>query len=372
MSQRIEWSIPEVGDDELKEIIESFGANWLTSGPKVKAFEATMAERLQVANAIAVSNGSVAIDLVLQAYGIGIGDEVIVPSMTYFATAAAVSRVGAIPVFADVLHSTFNLDPIAVRAAVGPRTKAAIFIDFGGCPADVDGLKQAAADSGILLIQDAAQTLGAVYKGQPMGAQTETSTMSFHMAKIMTTVEGGMIFTHNDDIAKVLRSYRNQGESAKYIHSVLGTNARMTDMAAGIGLSQARKLERFLAERERAARRYDSHFSDNAAIGLHHNIEPDSKHANFLYNILVENRDEVIAALAANDIDYRICYPMCVYDQEVYKSGRALCRVTPSPISEWEVQRTLSLPMAPALTDEQIDRVADVVNGAASGAVQAP
>jgi dTDP-4-amino-4,6-dideoxygalactose transaminase len=362
--ERIEWSVPEVGQEELAEILSSFEANWLTMGPKVKAFETAMAEFLQVPHAIAVSNGSVAIDLVLQMLDIGPGDEVIVPSMTYFATAAAVSRVGGVPVFVDIDPISLNLDPERVVEAIGPRTKAMIFIDYGGNPAAIDELLALGREHGIEVVQDAAQSLGGSYKGKPLGGQAKVSTMSFHMAKVMTTVEGGMIFTHDAEIDRLARIYRSQGESAKYIHTHLGTNARMNDLMAGVGLAQVRKLPWMLAERKRVAQSYSRHFA-GSAVGTMPCVRPQCEHANFLYPVLVENRDAVVDALKAAHIDTRLVYPMPLYEQEVFATGRATSRAYASPVSEAMCRQALALPMFPRMTEAQIQRVADVCKATA-------
>lgn len=362
--ERIEWSVPEVGAEELAEIQSAFQADWLTMGPKVKAFEAAMADFLKVPHAIAVSNGSVAIDLVLQMLDIGPGDEVIVPSMTYFATAAAVSRVGAVPVFVDIDPVSLNLDPERVPEAIGPRTKAIIFIDYGGNPAAIDELLALGREHNLKVVQDAAQSLGGSYKGQPLGAQAPVSTMSFHMAKVMTTVEGGMIFTHDPEIDRLARIYRSQGESAKYIHTHLGTNARMNDLMAGVGLAQLRKLPWMLAERKRVAETYDRHFVGSAVHTMPCS-RPACTHANFLYPVLVENRDEVAQALKEAHIDTRLVYPMPLYEQEVFASGRATSRHFSSPVSEAMCRQALALPMFPRMTEAQVQRVASVCRATA-------
>jgi dTDP-4-amino-4,6-dideoxygalactose transaminase len=364
--ETIPWFKPDVGADELAEIADSFKADWLTMGPKVAAFEQRMAERMNVKHAIAVTNGSIAIDIALLVAGIKPGDEVIVPSMTYFATAAAVSRIGAVPVFVDIEELSHNLDPKLLHLGMSPKTKAALFIDYGGVAAQVDELKAEAARLGIRLIQDGAQSLGAVYKGQPMGAQTEISTMSFHIAKVMACVEGGMIFTHNDDFAREARIFRNQGETVKYQHSHLGFNARMTDINASIGLAQERKLDAYLAGRKRVVDAYDRHFSGSNRIELMQKPQPGCAHANFLYNIKVANQAEVVAALKKAGIETRISYPMAVYEQEVYRTGAAASRKTPSPVAERVAKSIISLPLFPDMTDAQVSRVAEVVFQAAA------
>ncbi|MFC1807239.1 DegT/DnrJ/EryC1/StrS family aminotransferase [Candidatus Omnitrophota bacterium] len=364
--QKIPWSYPEIRGEELNEVLDSFRADWLTMGPKVAKFEHAMAQYLQVPYAVAVSNGTAALDLALKALGIGPGDEIIVPALTYIATPAAVSYQSAIPVFVDIEPQSFNLDPKKVESAIGPKTKAIIFIDYGGNPADIKQLQSLAQRHGLILLQDAAQSLGGIYAGRPLGAQTMISTMSFHMAKVMTTVEGGMIFTHDADIAKELKIRRNQGESGKYLHSHLGTNARMTDLAAAIGLAQVKKLLWMLEERQRVAQRYNSHFSSCDEIEVIRCQRPDSRNAYFFYPILVENRDAVAEHLKTKGIDTRIAYPMPVYEQGLYRSGRTLCRITGCSVAKRFTSRVINLPIYPSLLDEQVDWIAAEVLNALS------
>jgi perosamine synthetase len=362
----IPWSKPGVGAEELAEITAVFDTGWLTMGARVRQFEEVMARRLGVKHAIAVTNGTIAIDLALMAVGIQPGDEVIVPSFTYFATASAVNRMGAVPVFVDVEEETLGLDPDKLAAAATSRTKAIIFIDYGGMAAQVDALKAEAARFGLILVQDAAQSLGTVYKGAPMGAQTDISTMSFHMAKVMACVEGGMIFTHRDDWAAELRILRNQGESGKYLHSHLGPNARMTDITAAIGLVQERKLDRYLEGRARVSALYDRHFAGANTVGCLPPPQPGSRHSGFVYGIRVRNQAEVIAALKADGVETRVLYPMAVYEQEVYRSGRAACRVTPSPVAERLARELINLPIFPDLSDADVGRIAGIVQAHAA------
>lgn len=358
---KIPWSKPLIDDKEIVIVLECFNADWLTMGPKVAQFEELMAKYLHVPYAIAVNNGTVALDLALKVLGIVPGDEVIVPAMTYFATAASVSYQYAVPVFVDIEPYSYNLDPEKIEAAITHKTKAIIFIDYGGNPADIQGLKTVAKKHGLVLLQDAAQSLGGRYFGTPLGAQTSVSTMSFHTAKVMTTVEGGMIFTHSDSLAREFRVLRNQGESGKYLHSHLGTNARMTDMSAAIGISQLEKLPYMLKERERVALRYDSIFDKEKGVEIIRCSRKNSKHAHFFYPILVPKRDAIAAHLKAKDIDTRIAYPVPLYEQELYKSGRAASRKAKCPVAETFTSKVLNLPIYPALTDEEVDLIAYTV-----------
>lgn len=357
----IQWSQPEIDGRELNQIIGSFKSGWLTMGPKVEKLEMAMAEYLNVPYAVAVTNGTVAIDIALKILGVGPGDEVIVPAMTYMATAAAVSYQHAIPVFVDIEPQSYNLDPSKIKAAISLKTKGIIYIDYGGNPANYEGMKAVAAKHGLFLLQDAAQSLGAVYKGSPAGAQTEISTMSFHMAKVMTTVEGGMIFTHNKEYAKEARIRRNQGESGKYLHSHLGTNARMTDISAAVGLAQFNKLGYMLQERKRVADIYDSSFKKHKGIEVMKCSYPKSRHAYFFYPIMVENRDDLACELRSKGVDTRIAYPMPIYEQEVYSKNKMPCRAAPCPIAKEFTTKVLNLPIFPSLKNRQVAYISETV-----------
>jgi perosamine synthetase len=357
----VPWSQPTIDHQEVEELLTSFEDNWLTMGPKVAEFERVMAEKLAVPHAIAVTSGTIAIEIVLQILGVKPGDEVIVPAITHFATAGSVSRLGAVPVFVDVELDTLNLNPAKIRDAISDRTKAILFIDYGGGPARIDEIKTIAAEFDIPVLQDGAQSLGGIYAGTPLGSQTEISITSYHAAKVMTTIEGGMIFSHRDDFAAEARIYRRHGETAKYMHARLGPNACMTDIAASIGLIQAHKLSWLLAERRRVAERYNEIFDQTDKIKRLNKVSHGNAHANFFYPILVANRDTLAHSLKRAGIDTRIAYPRALYQQEVYATGRAACRITPSPIAEWVADRILNLPIYPKLSNDQVEYVAEVV-----------
>jgi len=358
ISKKIPWAQPEIGKDEIKQVLDSFEADWLTMGPKVKKFEETMADYVGSPHAIAVSNGTIALDLAFKCMGIGPGDEVIVPAMTYFSTASAVSYQHATPVFVDIEPTSFNLDPNKIEEAIGPKTKAIVFIDYGGNPADIEGLKAVAEKNNLLLLHDAAQSLGGIYQKKFLGAQTLISTMSFHMAKVMTTVEGGMIFTKNNEIVEELRARRNQGESAKYFHSHLGTNARMTDLSAAIGLAQFDKLPWMLKERQRIATRYDFHFEDHEKIQVSYCQRPDSINAYFFYPVMVDSRDAIADQLKSKGIDTRIAYSMPLYKQELYRNNKMPSRKMDCPVAEKFTSKVINLPIFAALKESQVDTIA--------------
>lgn len=361
----IPWAKPSIGNEELNEVINSFETNWLTMGPKVMKLEEKMAALLNVPYAIAVSNGTVALDIVYKTVGIGSGDEVIVPAMTYFATASAVTYQNALPVFVDIEKDSFNLDPQKIEEAITEKTKAIVFIDYGGNPSNFNEIAKLGDKYSITIIQDAAQSLGAVYKGNPMGAETEISSMSFHMAKVMTCIEGGMVFTHNASYKEYVASMRNQGEpsNGKYKHVLLGTNARMTDLQAAIGLAQLKKLPKLLDGRRAVAAKYDELFDkNNISVKKVSPIKESCKNAYFFYPILVQSRDRIAKNIREKyGIDTRIAYPMPVYKQELYSAGKAKCRYMDCPVAEEVTSKILNLPIFPSMSTEMIETVVSAI-----------
>lgn len=357
---KIPWADPWLDDREKEELIQTYDSKWLSMGSRVKGFENKMSEYIGVKHAIAVSNGTDAIDIALKVLGIGYGDEVIVPAMTYIATVSAVLYQGAIPVFADIELETYNIDPASIEKCVTPKTKAIIYIDYGGNPSDIEGIKKVADKYGLFLIQDGAQSLGARYKGERLCKQGHICTTSFHTAKLITTIEGGMIFTQDDDFAKTAKIIRNQGEdpNQKYIHVLLGTNARMTEMNAAIGLIQLKKFDAILKKRKYIAEKYIKFLSDCKKIILP-KVRKQADCSWFFFPILVENRDVVTKKLKQAGIDTRIAYPMPVYEQPFFQKYKRKDINYDCKNAKWMTERVINLPMYHLMTDEQIKYVVE-------------
>jgi dTDP-4-amino-4,6-dideoxygalactose transaminase len=266
--RKIQISLPSTGDDEWHATREPLSTGWLTQGPKVAQFEKAFAERHQVPHALATTSCTTALHLILAAMGIGPGDEVIVPSFTWVATANAVLYCGATPVLADVDRQTNNIDPADVARRVTPRTKAVIAVHLFGLCADMDALG-AVLPPGVPIIEDAACASGASHKGVPAGGLGLAAAFSFHPRKSITTGEGGMVTTHDKALAETADMLRNHGASISeeqrhrgprpYLlaeFNLMGFNYRMTDLQGAVGLVQLSKLDRFIEERERWARWY--------------------------------------------------------------------------------------------------------------------
>lgn len=351
----IPWADPWIGGAELAEVTRAFDDRWLSMGPRVAELEALWSERLGARHAVAVNNGSMALELALRVLGVGPGDEVIVPAMTYVATANAVVLRGARPVFADIERQTWSLDARDLSRRITDRTKAVVYIDYGGHPADAAAILAAVHEQGIAVLQDGAQSAGGTYRGRPCGFQTGLSTTSFHAAKLVTTVEGGMVFTDDDEAARELRILRNQGEDPdrKYHHVAVGYNARMTDLQAAVGLAQTRRFGEIAARRVELAARYTELLAAHPDVERPAGRSDGDQSGFFFYAVLVPARDAVAARLRRRGIDTRVAYPMPVYRQPAYRKLLGDDFDGQCPVAEEVTSRVLNLPMFHALRAEQ-------------------
>ncbi len=348
----IPWARPAIDDAELNEVIACMNSGWLTSGPRVAEFEQQMAKRAGRGFGVAVTNGTSALDLAMKVVNIRPGDEVIVPAFSYVATATAVSMQGATPIFADIDERNLGLDCDKAARAVTKKTRAIICTDHGGMPCDYAGLKQLSEEFNIPLVVDGAQSIGAKFANKPTLSYGLISTTSFHAAKTITTVEGGMVFTDDPDLNRRLRMLRSQGEDPdqKYFHPELGHNFRMTELQAAIGLAQMKKLDLLLEGRQELAAEYHRLFAEHESpAGI-----PGGHCSYFLYSLMVPQRDAVMAAMKSRGIDMRACYPRPLYDQPIFKSTQQ----PNCPVTEKVCQRIINPPMFYGLTKQQQLRVA--------------
>lgn len=352
-SEKIPWARPSVGDEELAEVIDCFKSGWLSQGPRVERFENEMALRAGRKHGVAVSNGTAALDLAVRVAGVQPGDEVIVPALSYLATASVLVIQGARPIFVDVDPRNLGLNPELVEAAITPRTRAVLCTDHGGNPCDMERLAEICDRHAIPLLLDGAQSIGSTLHGRPTLSYGLISTTSFHAAKTITTVEGGMLFTDDAQIARRLRIMRSQGEDPdrKYFHVELGHNFRMTEMQAAIGLAQIRKLDDLLANRRQLAARYTTEL---APLGMGNPPGIAGSHnSHFLYTLQVPQRDAVAARLKQRGIETRACYPLPLYDQPIFQH----LRVDRCPVTERVAASILNPPMFLGLTAMQQKRI---------------
>lgn len=259
-------------------MLAALRSGWVTQGPRVAEFERRFAQRVGAAEAVAVSSATTALFLSLHTLGIGPGDEVVVPSLTFIASVNPIVHVGATPVLADVDPRTYNLDAEAVAAALTPRTKAVMLVHQLGLPADLDAISEAAAARGVPVIEDSACAVGSVYKGRPIGSSGNLNCFSFHPRKVLVTGEGGMIALADSTLAARLRRLRHQGMSISDVerheadrvitetYPEVGFNFRLSDLQAAVGLAQLAKLDRFIARRRALAAVYDEALADLASV----------------------------------------------------------------------------------------------------------
>ena len=360
----IQWATPLLDGEEEKEIIDSLRANWISMGPKVKAFEAFFSKFIGVKHAIAVSSGTAALDVALKALKVAPGDEVIVPALTYIATVNAVMYQHARPVLVDVSMDDINLDADKIQEKITKRTKVIMPIDYGGNSADYAKLEKLAKDSGAFLLEDGAHSIGGTFNGKSLCSFGSMATASFHTAKVITSVEGGMVFTDSDDLGTLSRIIRNQGEdpAKKYFHPIVGHNYRMSDIHAGVGLAQTRKLDRILSARANVAEMYNKRLGHMDGIVLP-KVRKGCKCAWFLYPVMFktkEVRDKIVDSLKKGGVETRICWPYPIHTQGAYQG---LFKGEKYPNSEYIADRNVTLPMHPGLTEKDVDYIANIIDG---------
>ncbi|MBS4179636.1 DegT/DnrJ/EryC1/StrS family aminotransferase [Lederbergia citrea] len=328
-------------------------------GPKVKELEEKIARKLGVREAIAVANGTDALILTLDAYGIGKGDEVITTPFTFFATAEAISRVGAIPVFADVDPLTFNLNPLEIEKRITSSTKAIIPVHLFGLPSEMDELNEIAKKHGLLVIEDACQAFGATYKDRWVGSLGDAACFSFFPTKNLGTIgDGGVITTSNIKLADKIRKLRTHGSTKKYYHDRIGYNSRLDEIHAAILLVNLTKIDHWNEERRKIAGRYRQYLKEISHIKLPNELS-DRTHIYHLYCIESDYRKEIIGALYKEKIQTGIYYPRCLHLQKVYSSFNY--KEGDFPIAESLSERLFAIPMHPFLTESEQDKIIEII-----------
>ncbi|MBT8507878.1 aminotransferase DegT [Methanomicrobiaceae archaeon CYW5] len=354
---------PFLGEEEIAAVAEVMQSGMLAQGEVVTAFEEEFAAYCETKHGVAVNSGTAALHAALLALGIGPGDEVIVPSFTFIATATSVSMCGARPVMVDVEPSTYTIDPEAVRSALSPATKAVIGVHLFGQPFDIDPVLKICEEKGLVLIEDCAQAHGATYRGKKVGGFGDVGCFSFYPTKNMTSGEGGMVTMDDAELASHIRRIINHGQSDKYLHTELGYNFRMTNIGAAIGRVQLGKLDAMNARRVANAEWYNSHIqSQGIATPV---TRPGATHVYHQYVLDVDeecplSRDGLMAYLREKDIGSAVHYPMPVHRQPLYaENGNG----DSCPISDSASQHVLSLPVHPGVGREECLYIAEILNG---------
>jgi perosamine synthetase len=359
--RRIQIAMPKLDGNEAKYAADAVESGWISSaGEYVGRFEAAFAGRCGVPHAASCSNGTVALHLALLALGIGPGDEVIVPTLTYVATANAVVYCGATPVFVDSEADTMNLDPRGVERAITVRTKAVIAVHLYGHPADMSALQAICAGRGIRIVEDAAEALGAEIGGRVVGSIGDIATFSFFGNKILTTGEGGMVTTVDPELDGYVRLFKGQGQdpARRYWFPVVGYNYRMTNVAAAIGLGQIEHIEQHLEDRRRVSAGYDRLLADIGDLVQLPVERSGYTNVRWLYTIVLDDsvsvgRDELMERLDADGIESRpVFYPM--HHMPPYYDAAANM-----PVAERLSRGGISLPTHGHLSDDDVAYVVD-------------
>jgi perosamine synthetase len=363
-----------IDEDDIRAVAEVLRSDWITTGPAVEAFEKAVVKFAGAEYGMAVSSGTAALHTAVYGGGIKAGDEVIVPAMTFAATANAVVFQGATPVFCDVDAETLLIDAELVEAKIGPKTKAIIAVDYAGQPCDYDALRKIADKNKLVLIADACHSLGATYKGRKVGTLADLTVLSFHPVKHITTGEGGMVVTNNSQYHQRMTMFRNHGittdhrqraEKGSWFYEMadLGYNYRITDFQCALGTSQLKKLPVWIKRRQAIASRYDRAFDSLDAVERL-SVKSNVSHAYHLYVIKVRNRGKVFNLLRTAGIGANVHYiPVHLHPfyRERFGTKKGLC-----PVAEAVYEQILSLPMYPAMTEEDVDAVISAVVGAVS------
>ncbi|MBN9589512.1 MAG: DegT/DnrJ/EryC1/StrS family aminotransferase [Alphaproteobacteria bacterium] len=367
----------EIGDADIKAVIEALVSGWLTTGPRVTEFEQAFARYCGAREGVAVNSGTAALHAAMRALRVEPGDEVIVPALTFAASANAALYEGARPVFADVEQDTLLIDPVCVAMKITARTRAIVAVDYAGQPADYDALRDLAKGRGIALVADACHSPGATYRGRKTGTLADISCFSFHPVKHMTTCEGGMCTTDNSDMAAHMRRFRNHGidsdhrsREAAGAHAYdmveLGYNYRIPDVLCALGLAQLPRLDGWIAARRRIAALYDAALAgvgDAVPLKLH----GDRTHAYHLYVVRLAghiDRDRVFTRLRAKGIGANVHYgPVHLhshYRNLGYGPGMA-------PVAEAAASQILTLPIFPAMTEADVSRAVSTLKASIGG-----
>ena len=364
MSRKIPIAKPEIGTEEMQAVKEVLESGMLVQGQKVKELEENFAEYIGVEHVVAVSNGTVALDVALKALDIGPGDEVITSAFSFVASGNCILFQNAKPVFADIDPKTFNVDPSDVAEKISSKTKAIIPIHIFGQPAKMDAINEIAEDKRIFVVEDAAQAHGAEYNGQKAGSMGTMGCFSLYATKNMMAGEGGLITSNDQKLAEKMRLIRSHGEVKKYTHEILGYNYRMTNLNASIGVVQLKKLEKFNEKRIENAKLLSEGIDEIAGLTAPY-VDSDVKHVFHQYVLRVENefsmnRDELCSYLPDKGVGVAVHYPIPIYKQPLYQKlgyTNVKCHNT-----EDACNRVLSLPVHPHVTKDDIDYIINVLN----------
>jgi perosamine synthetase len=351
----ITLSRPTIGDEEIAAAVEVLQSGMLASGKRVEMFEKAFAEASGTDEAVAVGSGTAALHVGLLAMGIGPGDEVIVPSFTFAASANSIRMVGATPIFADIDRDDYTIHASSIEPLISPRTRAVMPVHLYGQMAPMGEIARLTEGAGLDVIEDAAQSHLAESDGRKAGSFGKVGAFSFYPTKNMTTGEGGMITTSDPEVAERARWLRNQGMAERYVHKLVGLNERMTEIEAAIGLVQLSKLPGWTERRREIAAVYRARLDPRLGVPQE---RPGALHVYHQFTLAPDEREPISAALRAAEIGHDVYYPTATHQQDPYLGNHH-----DLPVTEEMTKRVISIPVRPDLTTDEIDTIIATLNG---------
>jgi len=366
------YGIHYIDEEDIKEVVKVLESDWITTGPKVKEFEDKICDYLGCKYAVAVSSGTAALEIAVQSLDLPKNSEIITTPFTFVADSNAILYNNHKPVFADIREDTRNIDPNEIRKKITKKTKAIIYVDYAGQPCEIDEIREIAQENNLYLIEDAAHALGAEYHGKKVGNFADLTMFSFHPVKHITTGEGGMLTTNDEELYRRLKLLRNHGidkdagerygKNAGYAYDMklLGRNYRITDFQCALGISQLKKLDKFIERRQTLAKKYNDALKDIKEITIPY-VKENVKHVWHLYTILLNgiDRDKFFEYMRNNNIGVNVHY-IPVYHFSYYKK---YFNFNPNdfPVTEEVFNKIVTLPLFPKMEDEEITYVINTV-----------
>ncbi len=345
---------PWIGEEEKREVEKVLDSGYLASGEWVKRFEKEFSSYINVKHALATTNGTQALILALEAVDVK-NKEVLVPSFTFIASATSIIRAGGKPVFVDIDEKTYTMDVEDLKKKIRDKTKAIMPVHLYGQPANMDKIMEIADENNLYVIEDAAQAHGAEWRGKKVGGIGNIATFSFYPTKNMTTGEGGMVTTNDDELAYKVAMLRNHGQKERYFHEELGWNYRMTNIAAAIGIIQLKKLDKGNNIRIKNAGYYNGNLEE---IVITPHKDKRAKHVYHQYTIRVKKREKLIEEFKKEGIGFGIYYPLGIHEQPIMKK---LGYTINLPTTERLCKEVISIPVHPLITEEDREKIVNVI-----------